>query len=648
MEGERRIGRYTIRREIGRGGMGTVYLAHDPNFDRDVALKVLPPEFMHDREFRTRFEREARAAALEHPGIVRVYDVGEENGQPYIVMQFMPGGTLHERLEQVGSVPLAAALPWIEAIAEALDYAHSRGIIHRDLKPVNILFDMHDRAYVTDFGIAKLLSTTTAITRSIVGTPAYMSPEQFDAPDTVAAASDQYALAVITYELLSGVRPFESDTPVGFMKKHVLDPVPDLSDRVPGISPALSNVLKRALSKMPPDRFSSCSAFAAALRREADLDDLRTPVHVGGVTRAFESTDGRQSAPGARPSPSRRVPALMWVAGGAALLALVAVVLGAVAWPQIASLANPPVAAEATATATATDVPTALPPSPTVAPPSATATPTTSPTPGYQDLLALGYGFEGSNTDWSPINWIFDDDPVGGELVLVPPGCFTMGTTEDEVAAFVAAGADLAWFDNEQPATEFCFSAPFWLERTEVSQADYNACVAGGACSAQRDTGYSLRDRQPVVGVTWFQARDYCAWRNMRLPSEAEFEYAASGPADWPYTWGTEQDDRRIVFGENARDTVDVNSYPESASWVGAVHLLGNAWEWTTTLYDLDAYPYPYTPLDGRESPSDETTDRTIRGGSFTSLVSILTGSRYYWAPEKDGPNIGIRCVRTP
>ncbi len=202
-----KFGRYEIKRELGRGGMASVYHAWDPRFMRDVALKVLPREFLHDPQFRARFEREARTIAqLEHAAIVPVYDFGEQDGQPYIVMRYMPGGSLAGRLAK-GSLTLEQSAIILKRIARGLDKAHAQGIIHRDLKPDNILFDEDDNAYIADFGIAKLAETTTNLTQGIIGTPAYMSPEQARGSRTIDKRSDIYALGVILFEMLSGQRP---------------------------------------------------------------------------------------------------------------------------------------------------------------------------------------------------------------------------------------------------------------------------------------------------------------------------------------------------------------------------------------------------------------------------------------------------------
>ncbi len=200
------IGRYRIKAELGRGGMSTVYLAHDPHFDRDVAVKLLPLELLHQSTFRLRFEREAKiVAALDHPAIVPVYDFGEEKGQPFLVMRFMAGGSLSDRLKQ-GALSIKETAVIMSRLAPALDEVHTHGVIHRDLKPSNILFDQQMQPYISDFGTAKLLHAHTQLTDtgSAVGTPAYMSPEQIHGDTELDGRSDIYSLGVILFEMLSG------------------------------------------------------------------------------------------------------------------------------------------------------------------------------------------------------------------------------------------------------------------------------------------------------------------------------------------------------------------------------------------------------------------------------------------------------------
>ncbi|MDV7390981.1 protein kinase, partial [Arthrospira platensis SPKY1] len=252
------IGRYQVLGEVGRGGMAVVYRAYDPRFRREVAVKVLPRQFTHDHTFRSRFEREAQTiATLEHPAIVPVYDFGEEDEQPYLVMRYMSGGSLADRL-QTGRLNLQQAAEMMATIAGALEYAHARGVVHRDLKPGNILFDDQHNPYLADFGIAKLAEATTSITgSSIIGTPAYMSPEQAKGGQPVDGRTDIYALGVILYEMLTGKAPYEADTPVQVLMKHIMDPVPEVNTNQYNLPPAINKILHYALAKEVDIRYQT-------------------------------------------------------------------------------------------------------------------------------------------------------------------------------------------------------------------------------------------------------------------------------------------------------------------------------------------------------------------------------------------------------
>jgi serine/threonine-protein kinase len=259
------IGRYAIERELGRGGMAIVYLARDPNMDRQVAVKVLPRQFTFDPQFQARFQREAKVIAkLEHPAIVPVYDAGEHDGQPYIVMRYMRGVSLTDRLKG-DPLPVQEASRILSRLAPALDKAHSTGIIHRDLKPANILFDDDSESYLSDFGIAKISESTAAFTGSaIIGTPAYMSPEQARGAG-IDGRSDVYSLGVILFEMLSGSQPYEADTPMGVAMRHITDPVPRILEVNPDLPEGVDEVLQRALAKKPDERFQTAAELAESL-----------------------------------------------------------------------------------------------------------------------------------------------------------------------------------------------------------------------------------------------------------------------------------------------------------------------------------------------------------------------------------------------
>lgn len=260
-----KIGRYIIKDELGRGGMATVYRGFDPSFDREVAIKVLPREMLHDPQFRSRFEREIKMiASLEHPSIVPVYDVGDMDGQPYFVMRFMPGGSLSNLIEQ-GPISIQDTARIVEKVAQGLSYAHRKGVIHRDLKPDNVLFDDNGDPFISDFGVAKLTESTSSLTGSgVIGTPAYMSPEQAQGTE-IDLRSDVYGLGVIVYQMLTGQQPYNADTPMGVVVKHITEPVPEILKTLPTLPPEVDQIIKMAMAKDKNQRFANTIELAKAL-----------------------------------------------------------------------------------------------------------------------------------------------------------------------------------------------------------------------------------------------------------------------------------------------------------------------------------------------------------------------------------------------
>lgn len=269
-----KIGRYEIKAELGRGGMATVYRAYDPGFDREVAIKVLPKEFLHDPNFQNRFKREIKIiAALEHPAIVPVYDVGEDDGVPYFVMRYMTGGSLTNQIER-GIFSLQDAARIIEKLASALAYAHKKGVVHRDLKPDNILFDSNGDPYISDFGVASFSSGTTDITgNAAIGTPAYMSPEQAQG-DKVDGRSDIYGLGAIIFQMLSGQQPYKADTPMGVAVKQITDPVPEILKVNPTLPRETDTIIKTAMAKKREDRYPSTTELAKAFQQVAESGQI--------------------------------------------------------------------------------------------------------------------------------------------------------------------------------------------------------------------------------------------------------------------------------------------------------------------------------------------------------------------------------------
>jgi formylglycine-generating enzyme required for sulfatase activity len=282
------------------------------------------------------------------------------------------------------------------------------------------------------------------------------------------------------------------------------------------------------------------------------------------------------------------------------------------------SQAGPSTTQDRTLTSVSTDAPTSAPRQETAAAietnanlPTAIAVPTVTP------FLAIT-----ANSQWKPISQSFD----GVEMVIVPPGCFRMGDDQ--------AG------DYEKPITALCLDKPFWLDKYEVTQAQF--AQLGG--KAARIPGF-IGTNRPRETITWFEARDFCAKRGTRLPSEAEWEYAARGPDSLVYPWGNTFDPNNVVYATNAnRQTADVGSRPRDAAWVGALDLSGNVEEWTSSLFQ----PYPYLADDGRESATNTSNARVIRGGSwFLGSAFVRVTIRHLETPENGNYALGFRCARS-
>lgn len=291
----RRLGKYEITELLGQGGMATVYKGYQPDIDRFVAVKVLPPHPGQSMQFIERFRLEARTIAqLQHPHILPMHDYGGEGDILYLVMAYVSGGSLKDRIQQ-GPLPLQEAEAILRQIASALDYAHRRGVIHRDIKPDNILLDTEGHAMLADFGIVKILEGDTAGsltgTGGVLGTPAYMAPEQSQGLG-VTAKTDIYALGVIVYEMITGRQPYQADTPMQVMLKHITDPVPSLKEVSANIPPALEAVMMRVLAKNPEDRYETASEFAQAFLRAIHSDASSFTLREAAATKSSTPQSG--------------------------------------------------------------------------------------------------------------------------------------------------------------------------------------------------------------------------------------------------------------------------------------------------------------------------------------------------------------------
>jgi serine/threonine protein kinase len=410
-----KIGRYKIIKEIGRGEMATVYLAHDPSSNREVAIKVLPQEMLHNLGFRARFKRELKmVASLEHPAIVPVYDVGgEESDQPYFVMRYMAGQSLVDWIKK-GPISLDNTAIIIERLAAGLNYAHQRGVIHRDIKPDNVLFDGDNHPYLTDFGVAKLTESNVSATgRNPIGSPAYLSPEQVEGEE-LDGRSDIYGMGVMIYEMLTGQKPYaKQNTAVSAALSHVTQPVPDVRAVKPDLPPAVAKVIATAMAKDRKDRYPNAIELAVALSRAVFGEDYTIPKFAAVTT---------------KPAPARNLSGWIVAAG--------LVLIGLVGWlgyqgnlpflspvPTGTSTVSPTTASTFTPLPTSTMEPTATPIQPT---------PTITPIPGGADAFAFLSGnqiYLMNIGDSAPIP-VRTDNSIKANLQWMPGGkvlAFTSG-----------------------------------------------------------------------------------------------------------------------------------------------------------------------------------------------------------------------------
>jgi tetratricopeptide (TPR) repeat protein len=296
--------------------MGDVYVARDGVLERDVAVKVLADRLAQEDEPRRRFTREALAAARlsSVPHVVTIYDVGEYHGRPFIVMELLAGGSLHERVRR-GPVPPATALNWLEQAARALDAAHAQGVVHRDVKPGNLMLDREDVVHVSDFGIASAAGFDQLTSPgTILGTAGYLSPEQARG-EPAGPASDRYGLGVVAFELLTGSRPFAADTPTAEAFAHANTAPPSASSANPRLPRELDDVFARALAKQPEHRYETCAELVVALRDAFRLAEAPTVVASAGATAGTPAPEPRR----------RRVTLLAPFAAAAVLLGLAGV-----------------------------------------------------------------------------------------------------------------------------------------------------------------------------------------------------------------------------------------------------------------------------------------------------------------------------------
>lgn len=577
--------RYSIARLIGEGGFGSVYQGWDNSLDVAVAIKEnLDTSVQAQKQFGYEAHLLAR---LSHPNLPRVTDhfFIPDQGQ-YLVMDFVQGEDLQTTLNRLGPLPQAQVLPWIDQVCDALVYLHNQDppIIHRDLKPANIKIRPDGRAMLVDFGIAKVYDSqlkTTIGARAV--TPGYSPPEQYGQGQTD-ARSDIYALGATLYTLLTGEQPAESVL-------RMVGAVQLIPPRRfnPHLTPRTESVMLKALEVDTRRRFQNAVDLRAALSGPSGRlppNNSRSP-----QKSAVKPTPGTTGSPSTdrvieQQLAEERGWSWIWMTA-AILLGLFLALLGAAGWWY-----------------------------------------STSAWAGNITVRAK------------------DDMPQ----VYVPAGTFQMGS----------AGSDHWSKSDEKPLHQVTVDN-FWLDQTEVTNAQYNLCVAAGVCQASIfvNNPYYNQSDQPVVGVSWLEAMAYCRWVGGRLPTEAEWEYAARGPESRLYPWGNRFDGARLNycdqncssdwkdngFNDGYAWAAPVGSYRAGASWVGAMDLAGNVWEWVSDWHS----PYPTEAQTNPTGPANGSY-KIARGGSwYFGAADTRAANRFsYLTPTERLDNIGFRCLNEP
>ncbi len=611
-------GKYEILRLLGVGGMGRVYQARHRELETLVAIKIMAGNLSKDREAVERFKREAKAMArVQHPNAVRILDYGVEQGDCYLIMEFLQGETLRERLARLGRLPLETVVRYAEQVFAVLEFMHRQNITHRDLKPDNIFLARSEATgeevvKVLDFGIAKIQTSTVVnmtTEGTMMGTPRYMAPEQCRGA-AIDGRADLYSMGVVLYEMCTGQPPFDGDSPITLALKQIHEPPPLLRSLNPDIPEAVALVIHKALEKSPSDRFRTARDFSQALLEAANL----TPRTLS-AGQPLASPDGmsspeasKQDVPviprgatrpyGSEPPPAQVKPhSSWWVYALAGVVALGVLLVGGV---QL--------------TTRITSRPTPAVP----LPPAAPAVP-----------VALK------------------------DFVLIPAGTFVMGRNpgSDEFTPDKRIPLD------ETPAHSVSVGA-FYLAKYETTNAEYKRFLTATGHPPPQDWKQGSyppgQDDFPVIGVSWNDARAYCEWLTksdpdgvrFRLPTEEEWEYAARGTDGRLFPWGDfwrdDMANTRQAFSAAQVLLLPVNVEPNNTrdkSAFGIFGMGGNVCEWTAS--DFKVYP------GGNYRPTGRDLEcKVYRGGHFASPVSdATTTSRKWRLPDTTREFLGFRVA---
>lgn len=603
------IGRYHLLEKVGSGALATVYRAYDPNFAREVAVKVFPSHFLSKSLFWERFRKEVQVImSLDHPAILTIYDFGEEDGQPFLVMKLMTGGSLADRIAK-GPLSLPEATGIMSVLASALDEAHVHEILHQTLKPSNILFDHRNIPYLTDFGMTTLVPNQDTLSDSFLQTAAYISPELARANSELDGRSDIYSLGVILFEMLTGQLPYQAENPLDMALSHLSQSVPKLNQLSSALPSQTQKVLEQAMAKDRDGRYPTVAALNEALNGLLTNQPITSPQPVNKPARSsrFVSRSKKKNVSG---QPMTQNSSSKWLWGSVTVLTLLALLTGWMFFgPAKSNLGKD----------------------------------------GMELLLVPeGEFLMGANEDNSVA--YNDEMPQRGVYLHT----FWIDKTEVTNEMFTKFVNETGYqTDAEKTGAGYTYNRS---EENWISSAGANWQHPFGT-----ESNIEGLENHPVVQMTWYDAQAYCEWVGRRLPTEAEWEKAARGTDGRKHPWGNEAVAQNLVnFADYnfpakwAHESMDdgyyltspVGSYPEGASPFGALDMVGNTWEWVADWYD-DQY-YKQDPSTRNPTGPTEGSAKGLRGGSYSNAIRwTRTSYRGGRDPSTADMGYGFRCAQS-
>jgi formylglycine-generating enzyme required for sulfatase activity len=657
-----RIGHYEVLEVLGKGAFGIVFRAFDDVLQRVVAVKVLAPQLAATSPARKRFLREARtSAAIRHENVVQVHEVGEQP-LPYLVIEFIPGETLQQKLDRVGPLDVPETLRIGRQIAEGLTAAHATDLIHRDIKPGNILLEgAQQKVKLTDFGLARAADDASISQSGIIaGTPMYMAPEQAHG-HKIDQRADLFSLGSVLYQMVAGRPPFRANSTVAVLKRVAEDTPRDIREIIPETPQWLCDIITKLHAKNPDDRYQSAREVADVLADcEAQIKANSKLKDYSRIPRSKPRRSGRRK----------------WVTAAAAvLLAVIALVVTELAGvahlfrgqPGTSDANKPGSDPQAKAGAGWNGWPANAPP-PALAPFDA------AQARAHQEAWAkyLGVPVEFANS-------------IGMKFVLIPPGEFMMGSSQEEIDFWLKHNNVDSWVTNllsEGPPHEVEITRPFYMEQTELTVGQFRQFVkaTGYKTQAEREGGaYRVfpngewkpdpkanwlnpgsfqSDDYAVTCVTWNDAVAFCNWlsvqegKNYRLPAEAEWEYSCRAGSEGRWSFG--DNERELVhYGRignlslgGTKATGSLHHSPvaglQGNAW-GLHDMYGNVWEWCQDVYDANYYKT--SPPKDPPGPAAGGARVSRGGASGDGPEGCRSAFRGHSPPDSRGTHLGFRVV---